>query len=204
VARRLLPALVLAIACASAPVLAQEAPELTPFLGFRFGGGLESLDTGESFALDASPSYGLIFDYPLSDETTFEFVWSAQDSQVDGDGTSLPLDVHYFHFGATYSPGPPRFKRGFVVVTVGATYFDPKAAGAGSETDFSIAAGGGVKLALSERLGLRIEGRGYLTFVNASSAVFCTGGGAGGGCVFSFAGDGFAQAEINVGLTIAF
>jgi len=208
--RRLLPALAVLIAVLPATALAQEAPELTPFLGFRFGGSVESLSSGESFNVSESASYGLVFDYPLSRETTVEFLWSLQDTEVDGsraDGSGpsrFPLDIHYFHVGATYSPGEPRKKRGFVVITVGATHFNPEEGGFGSETRFSVAAGGGVKLKLSERLGLRIEGRGYLTFVNGSSAVFCTGGGAGGGCAFSFAGDAFVQGEIDVGLSIAF
>jgi len=208
--RRSLPVLALLIAVMPAPALAQEAPELTPFLGFRFGGSVESLSTGESFGIDGSGSYGLIFDYPLSPETTFEFVWSVQDTEIenssaDGDGPSrFPLDVHYFHLGATYSPGQPRKQRGFVVITIGATHFNPEEGGFGSETRFSVAAGGGAKFKLNERLGLRIEGRAYLTFVDGSGAAFCTGGGAGGGCAFSFTGDAFVQGEINVGLSIAF
>jgi opacity protein-like surface antigen len=187
--------------------LGQEATELTPFLGLRFGGGFESLSTGDSFDVGGSASYGLIFDRPLSKETTFEFVWSLQDTELDGSGADtdvpsrIPLDVHYFHFGATYSPGEPRKRRGFAVMTAGATYFDP-GGDFGSETRFSVAAGGGAKFKLSERLRLRVEGRGYLTFVDGSAAVFCTGGGAGGGCAFSFVGDAFVQGEINVGLSI--
>jgi len=208
--RRSLLALALLIAMMPASARAQEAPELTPFLGFRFGGSVDSVSTGESFSIDPSGSVGLIFDYPLSPETTFKFVWSLQDTEIDGsraDGTGpsrFPLDIHYFHFGATYSPGPPRKRRGYVVITAGATHFDPDASGFGSDTRFSMAAGGGVKLKLSDRLGLRIEGRGYLTFVSSSSDVFCSGGGAGASCAFSFTGDAFLQGEIDVGLSIAF
>jgi hypothetical protein len=208
--RRSLPALVLLIAVVPSTTLSQEAPELTPFLGLRFGGSVESVSSGDTFDIDSSASYGLVFDYPLSGETTVQFLWSLQDTEVDasgadGDGPSrFPLDVHYFHVGTTYSPGQPRKKRGFVGITVGATHFNPEAGGFGSETRFSVAAGGGVKLKLSERLRLRIEGRAYLTFVSSNSAVFCTGGGSGASCAFSFSGDAFVQGEIDVGLSIAF
>ena len=43
-----------------------------------------------------------------------------------------------------------------------------------------------------------------ITFAGGSSSLFCTGGGAGGGCLFTFNGDVVLQASIDVGLIIAF
>jgi hypothetical protein len=191
----------LVMACSSAG--AGDTFQLTPFIGFQFGGGVENLSDGSDFDVDPSASYGLVFDKTLKNkETTFEFVWNRQDTRIDVERLSgrFPLVIDYFHFGATYSPSE---SDGFVVVTAGATYFDP-GGGYGSETKFSVAAGGGIRKMFNDTLGLRVEGRAYLTFAGGSSAIFCTGGGGGGNCLFAFSGDAVVQAEIDAGLILAF
>jgi len=195
-------ALVGLLALSTSSAHAADNMQLTPLLGLQLGGGVETLDDGDDFDIATSLSYGLIFDKRLANkETTLELLWNRQDTDIDvKDQGSLSLSINYLHVGATYSPSG---SDGFVVVTAGATYFDP-GGGFSSETKFSVAAGGGVRKMFNDSLGLRVEGRGYLTFAGGSSQIFCTGGGGGGGCLFSFNGDVVLQAEIDVGLIIAF
>ena len=57
---------VLLSACYLSPARAQDAArfELTPFVGYRFGGTLEVEDSDGSFELDDAMSYGLILNFP--------------------------------------------------------------------------------------------------------------------------------------------
>ena len=69
------------------------------------------------------------------------------------------------------------------------------------EPDRTIAASLGVGLLyhVSDRVGLRLEARGWFTFTESSGAVFCAGG-----CVVAFSGSGFGQGELTAGLRFAF
>src|SRR5262245_6790470 len=101
------PVLAASLALAPSPARAGDTFQVTPFVGFQFGGGVENLSDGRDFDVDPSMSYGLIFDKRLQNpETTFEFVWNRQDTRIDVERLSgrFPLVIDYFHFGATYSP----------------------------------------------------------------------------------------------------
>lgn len=201
--RLVVPVLSALLLAAPSPSRAGDSYQLTPFLGLQFGGGVETLSDGTDFDVDPSVSYGLVFDKTLkNEETTFELVWNRQDTRIDVENQTgnFPLAIDYFHVGATYSPSG---SGGFVVVTAGATYFDP-GDGFDSATKFSVAAGGGIRKMFTERLGLRVEGRGYLTFAGGSSSIYCSGGGGGANCLFAWSGDVIAQAEIDLGLIVAF
>lgn len=200
--RRLLPVVVLLVVVAPGIARADDSKmQITPFVGIRFGGGLETLSDGTDFDIDPSGNLGLIFDKRLKNpETTFQFVWSRQATEVDVENQTedFDLDIDYFHVGATYSP-----ENGFVVVTVGGTRFDPEG-DFSSETMFSVAAGGGVRKMFNERLGFLVEGRAWVTFAGGSSNLFCSGGGGGSSCLFTFDGDVIVQASVDIGLIIAF
>lgn len=202
--RLAVPVIAASLVMAPSSAHAEDVFQLTPFVGFQFGGGVEDRSDGSDFDVDPSASYGLVFDKRLekNKEASLEFVWNRQDTQIDVENRPgrFPLAIDYLHVGATYSPSG---SDGFVVVTAGATYFDP-GGGYGSETKFSLAAGGGIRKMFDERLGLRVEGRAYLTFAGGSSSLFCSGGGGGGNCLFTFSGDAVVQAEIDVGLIVAF
>jgi hypothetical protein len=82
---------------------------------------------------------------------------------------------------------------------VGATQFSPGAGGYSSEFKPSLNVGLGYYVPLGERLALRVEARGYLTFVNSSGGFLCSGG-----CVVILRSDAFTQYEAKVGLTARF
>ena len=199
--RRLAPVVALLVVVAPGIARADSKMQIAPFVGIRFGGGLETLSDGTDFDINPSANFGLIFDKRLKNpETSFQFVWSRQATEVDVESQmeEFDLDIDYFHVGASYSPG-----NGFVVVTVGGTRFDPEG-GFSSETKFSVAAGGGVRKMFNERLGFLVEGRAWVTFAGGSSKLFCSGGGGGSSCVFTFDGDVIVQASVDIGLIIAF
>lgn len=179
--------------------------ELTPFAGYRFGGGLEDLATGGTVALDDGISYGLILGIPWNAQhrSRLEVIWSWRDTTVDTAGTGDPtfdLDVHYLHLNGMV-PFATSIDRLDVLLSIGAgaTFMLPGIDGAGSELRFSVSGAVGLLFSVSDRVGIRIEARGWYTFTAAGGAVFCSDG-----CVVAFSGSGFGQGELTAGLQFSF
>lgn len=179
--------------------------ELTGFGGWRFGGGFESLATGADLDLDGSLSYGLIFSIPWKAEhrSRLEVVWSAQNTSLASPVYGEPafdLDVHYLHLSGMV-PFHTSIAKLDTLLTAGAgvTYMQPGIDGAGSEIGFSVSFGGGLIYHISDRVGIRLDARGWFTFTEGGAAVFCSGG-----CVVAFGGSGFGQIDVTAGLQLAF
>jgi hypothetical protein len=147
---------------------APPAFELTPFIGYRTGGDLEMIASGE--------------DVDLRDSRTFAIA------------LNLRIDQ-----GSQYELWKP-----YIVGTLGATRFHADAAEASDDTRFSISLGGGLRVPFSERFSLRLEARGYVTFVDSDSALFCKTGSFGAVCELRASGSTFIQYEVLGGLAFAF
>jgi len=177
--------------------------EVTPFGGYRMGGDFQ-LDTGESLRLDDSGSYGVIIGMDYQENTQLEFLYSHQLSPLKQQNGSSPnetlfdLGVDYFQIGGTYLWDYDRVVP-FLSGGLGATYFNPDDSSYSSLTKFSMSLGGGVKLYATEHIGLRLEGRGYATFMNSGGAVFCSGG-----CQVYVTSDVWLQFEVLAGLIVKF
>jgi hypothetical protein len=179
--------------------------EITPFGGWRFGGGFADLETGADLDLDDSLSYGVILSIPWNDppRSRVELIWSRQDTTVSEAGDTDPvldLDVQYLHFGGMVPFKTPNDRLDTLILGgVGATFMSPGTDGAGSEVLFSLSVGVGLLYRASDHIGIRLEARGYYTFTEADAAIFCAGG-----CVIAFSTGGFGQGELTAGLQIAF
>ncbi len=195
---------VLALAVSWPAVAGDDKIELTPFIGYRFGGEFENYFTGDEYNVSSAESYGATFDYPTSDETKVEVLFSRQPTELRTGGNfgtdAISLDMTYYHVGALYQPSDNEKVQPFVGGTLGATHMKPHFPDTSSETSFSLSFTGGVKLNFSEHIGIRLDGRLYATFVNSNSAIFCGGG----GCTFGFGGNAIWQGEATAGLIIAF
>ena len=179
--------------------------ELTPFAGWRFGGGFSDLETGAGIDLDDGLSYGLILGIPWNAQhrSRLELIWSWQDTTVGGTGTEDPgfdLDVHYLHLSGMvpFATRNPKLDT-LLSLGAGATLMLPDIDGAGSEVRFSASAAVGLLYHVSDRVGIRLEARGWFTFTDASGGIFCSGG-----CAIAFSGSGFAQGELSAGLQLGF
>ena len=187
-----------------APARADWGVSLTPFAGFRFGGSFEDNTTGLDLDVDEGASFGLILDVQATDETEYELFYSFQKTELQGDGRFggdplFDLDIHYLHIGGTYLV-PGERARPFVGGGLGLTYFSPDGPGLDSEIRFSLSLGGGVKIPISKRVGLRFEGRGFLTFLPENSDIFCVSSG-GAACAVRVQGDVFGQVELLAGIS---
>jgi hypothetical protein len=181
--------------------------EITPFIGYQFGGDAYDYWSGTSVSLDDGSTYGLALDIPVGHfgDSFVEIYWSRHDSGARTYGfepISLDLDVDVWQIGGMHEfPGYNPNVRPYVAATVGATSFRANAPWSGSDTFFSAGLGGGVKIMMSNHVGLRLDARGLANFVG-------TGGGSLGcgpnGCWFGFSNDVLWQFEASAGLTIAF
>ena len=182
-----------------------EGFQITPFMGYRMGGQFEEEGTGVELDLAEEETYGIVIDMDVSPGKQYEFFYSYQSSRLTSGGTVDPnaltdMDVEYFQIGGRnyWDKGAART---FIVGSVGATHFDLQSSGLGAETRFSISAGGGVELAVSERVGIRLEGRGFATFFDGEGAFFCDPSSA---CVILVSTEVFVQFEVGAGLTFKF
>jgi hypothetical protein len=196
----------------AAPAIAQdESPRfaLTPFLAYQGGGEFEQTGTGSPLKLDESGSFGLIFDMQLDADRQFEIFYSRQQTEADTAGLLagqpvLDINVEYLQFGGTVAFGESDTTRPYIVATVGAARFEPKASGLDSETFLSFSFGGGVNLFANKPVGLRLEGRLFGTLTNNDTTLFCKTGTDTNFCAVSVNGDVFFQWQAMAGLVVRF
>jgi len=193
----------------SRPVRAADL-EITPFAGYTMGGDFTVTETGQSLSFDDTSSYGIMLDFKQagdekSGESWIELYYSRQQTKLKADqgpfvGTPLfDVNVEYYHIGGTYGQATGKVKP-FVVGTLGATHMVPKGDGLHSETKFSLSLGGGVKLYLTEHVGIRLDARWFGTFFNGSGSAFCSSG----ACLINVQGDVLSQFVANAGVVLAF
>ena len=181
---------------------AQGRFDISPFYGYRWGGGLETV-SGQEINFRDGRAYGLALDYsPLhSPDFKLELLWSRQDSSIDlhgfGGDNRIRLTVDEFQLGAVVEKSSGRFHP-YLSALVGASLFAPEAAD--SEARFSLSIGGGVKFFLLKNLALRADLRGYCTVVDSESAFISVGG----VTVATFHGSTLWQGEISGGVTLSF
>ena len=178
--------------------------EITPFAGFTFGGNFEDNTTGASLKVGESGSLGLILGYRDTPETHYELFYSFQRTDLRGSGTFggnplFDLDIHYLHLGGTYEFPGERTLLPFLSGGLGVTFLVPTGEGLDSSTNFSLSLGGGVKVPVTGRVGLRFEGRGYMTILPDSTEVFCVSSG-GASCAVRVTGDVLWQFQLLGGI----
>jgi len=191
------------------PAMSQKgAIEITPTFGYQWGGSLAGYE-GE-IDLDDGAQYGVILGYRVQKELVVEFFWSYLATHatfepyyltsVDPDllGLESDLGVHYFQLNAVYETGRGKTKP-FLGAGAGIVMFSPE----DSKFDTNIYAAmnfsGGLKVYLSEKIGLRLQGRLLLP-------LYVTGGGfyvgTGGTGVSVGAGIPIVQGDLSAGLII--
>ena len=184
----------------------RDAFELTPFIGYRWGGTVFSSDAfgfGDELQVAASPNFGGDLAIPLGGSgLKLTLMASHQASELQTErglfepGSELgDFDVTYFHGGLQIPFGSSRNAVPYGLFSAGIARLDPQLRGSTAETRFSASGGVGVKLPMSRNAAIRLEGRGYYTSLEqASDCGFCD----------FFVDENFYQAEVNVGFTFSF
>jgi hypothetical protein len=190
----------IALAAAAAPARA-EPPELTGFAGARSGYEFEDGATGADRPADESLTFGLMLGFPLDNDRTLEVNWTHQQVDVaasDDGGADVGLRFDTLTIGGTYEWGQ-RAVRPFVSATAGLALLSPDDSAYDMDLLFAGTLGGGVKVPLSQRVGLRFEGRGVAMLSLDGTAGVCGPG----GCALAFAGSGTGQFELLAGVSVA-
>ena len=184
----------------------ENAFELTPFIGYRWGG---TIFADQTFIFDqdvdvaSSANFGLSFGIPLGDTgMKLELMANRQSSELETDsGLFEPndevadIDVTYFHAGLQFPFARTRNATPYVIVSAGIADLDPKISGLSSEQRFSASAGIGVKVPMSRALAIKVEGRGYYTALEEDNdCQFCD----------YFYNRDFYQGEVTLGVVLSF
>ena len=193
-------AIALALLGAAAPLSAQSV-ELAPILGMRAGGDDFDLVSVRPAVIDHDPVVGVVVDVPLWNGLQVEGLFSHEPINVNVyvDPYTLGARLHgamdHWQAGALQE-----FARGavrpFLSGVLGLTRF---AVEADAEYRFTVGGGGGVKIFPTSRVGVRLDGRVYSTFLDASTSAGICGG---AGCVVGLHVDVSWQFEMTAGLVV--
>ena len=198
-------AVALSLSLFAASNAAAQEVEISPFGGYRFGWGVSSAGGVPVVDDDGGPSFGAVIDIPLGPQyegMVFEALFSRERARVSlqssfGTPPSATVEVDHLLVGVSQElDGSSPRARAFISGLVGLTRY---AAASDNQVRFTIGLGAGGKFFATRHLGLRLEARGYMTFVNLSGVAVCSGG-----CAVAFASNPVFQADLTAGLIVAF
>jgi len=205
-----LAATVLAAAAHAAPQEHVNEVEITPFGGYVAGGEFEDPGTLPGSADDRDrdvkedSSFGVIVNFNAdSPERQYELLYSKQGTQVEG-VVPLDLDIEYLQLGGivNFTDNPRVIP--FFGITVGAARFSPDTSGLDSETKVAFSIGGGLKVPVTDHIGLRLDTRAFVTLLDTEGNIFCVSSSAAAGCRIRAKSDTFVQFSGMLGLTVGF
>lgn len=184
-----------------------QSVELAPFGGYRFGAGVGVVDSAPVVDDDGGVSFGMVVDIPFGDPRggrKFEAVFSREQARVTVQPTffSPPIreltTVDHMMIGMMQEldPLPNAAASAFISGLVGLSRY---AAAGDTEVLFSIGLGAGGRFFATRHLGLRVEGRGYMTIVDLGGAAACSGG-----CTILLRANPVFQADLTAGVIVAF
>jgi hypothetical protein len=190
--------------CLSIPVNGSaQTVEISPVVGYRFGGDFFELVTNQRVDLDGAPAAGLVVNVPLHDGLQVEALFTHQEARITippsllGPASQWRITVDHWQAGGLQEFGSTR-ARPFLTGLLGLTRY---AADGDDEIRFTLSAGGGVKLFPLRRVAARFDGRVFATFVDVDGrAIACSPG----ICLVAFNAQIVWQAEFTAGVTVIF
>ena len=184
--------------------------EITPFVGYRTGGGfnIEDAEGNKAGSVDVGDdaSYGLDLGLYRDDNSFYEFLYSRQPASLDSNDpllNGIDVTVEYYQLGGTamFPDESDRFLP-YLSMTIGATRLS--ASGYDSDTKFSASLGGGLRIPFTENLIATLGLRGYLTFMESNTQFLCISDNGNGTCLLKSSGSTFFQGEAQLGLAFRF
>ncbi len=206
---RLLTASLLLLGASTA---GSQTVEVTPVVGYRFGGSFTAgTGTGPQgdfaeYGVDDAASFGVHVGFRVSRDGEIEALYSRQNTRTTTGGlfTAIPgfdLALESWQAGGNYLFGEEDVRvRPYIGMGLGFTRLLP-GPGASSDSRFSASFAAGAKVWLGRHVGLRLEARGFFTFLGSDNETFCH---TGQGCQVSAAGSGISQGDFRTGLVLRF
>jgi len=200
------------------PSISAQKVEITPFYGYQFNGKATGYN-GDLNIRDAS-SYGIMLDVNVKNGMQVELLYSRSDTRADfvqyrGPTYKLSdMSVNYFQLGFLRTVKKTKKVEMHGIFSLGASLFSPtgtpydeipedEVTGTYYYEDwwfFSITAGGGAKIWLSKKIGIRLEGRLMMPITWAGGGFMVSSGG--GGFYFG-GGSAILQASLTAGIIVA-
>lgn len=179
--------------------------EATLFGGYRDGGEFDDIDpAAEPYKLDSGSVFGVALNLQQTGDAYYELSYNRQSGGVE-DTSQFDMNVEYLHIGGYVQFADPEARfNPYFLLTVGATRFSPDRREFDDVIEPSLAIGGGVKVRFTKNFGLRLEARGYGTFVDSDSDLFCISTPPSLTCEVSVQGDTLIQGQALVGVTLGF
>lgn len=148
--------------------------EITPFIGYQFGGDVTTVYQGQQqdVSVSSSENFGIVLSLGLSEYFQLELLYNTQDTSADAKrfDDSLGLGIDYWQIGMLWGFDPDAQVNPYFVLGLGGAWLSPE--GFSNFSRFSGSIGGGAKIFFSESIGLRLEGRFYATHINNDS-IYC-------------------------------
>lgn len=182
--------------------------EVTPFGAYRFGGEFNESDGNFSIDVDDSESFGIILNARHSPITQWEILYSRQETSANTTGLGLSdpgldMNIEYLQAGGTYLWDGDTVQP-FLAATLGVSRVDITTPGYDSDSFFSFSLGLGLRVAPTNRLGLRLEARSYGTLLDSNSDLFCQFGPSNNICAVRIDGTLMWQVEALAGIVFRF
>lgn len=205
----------LASLAASAQAGAAESPqprvnaiEITPFGGYMAGGEFEdpgvAEDADSDREVEKDSDYGVIFNFNAEGpERQYEVLYAKQATVVEG-ATPLDMDIQYLQVGGIVNFTDHRHVVPFFGGTVGIAQFAPDAAGHSNEILFALTIGGGVKVPITDHIGVRLDTRAFVTMLDSGADLFCASSDETSGCRIGPKSSTFLQYSASLGIVIGF
>jgi hypothetical protein len=173
--------------------------ELAPFAGVQFPGAVAAASSGRTAAFGIGLDYGAALDVAVAEGWRVELLYSRQGTDLSTRGGGrFAVDLERYLIGIEEEKGGPQ-TRFFGVFLAGLTRFAPGFEGYDSDVRATFGLSLGIKHALSDRFGLRAEGRAFFVSVNSGGGVLCSGS-----CLFVFRASGLWQGDLSAGVTLGF
>ncbi|HVY24618.1 MAG TPA: outer membrane beta-barrel protein [Steroidobacteraceae bacterium] len=202
--QRFLTGVVTGVLMASAVQAAEPQVEITPFLTQRGGGGF--YDTaGNDVNLLSKSGTAVAFNWAASEHgSQYELLYSRQSTHIDTT-TPAAMRVEYLQLGGTTLIGnEDAHVVPYASGGIGAARFSPDSGSSlTEETRWAFSLGAGIRIPIVNHVRLRFEARGYLTWLDGSSSLFCNKG-ATAPCPIQARGQTLFQYEALGGISFGF
>jgi len=192
-------------AAADSPRPEPQQFEISPFAGYRLGGGFRMADTGQRISLADHDSFALAVDLRADDQTQYEVFYSRESTTLRGTGFApVGTVVEYLQIGGTVLLDDESRVKPYFGGGLGVARLSPDLAGGREDTRFALSLSLGLRAPLSQHFALRLEARGFWTPLNTDSAVFCRADQGDALCRVRVRGSGFVQGDFLAGLAYTF
>lgn len=167
----------------------EPGPEISVMSGYMWGGKLTTVNG--DLKIEDGANLTVALDVPLASGITGELIYTRLDSELSFKGrdqngrfvdtTFYDMSTNYIQLGGMRTVQTGTNLVPFGIFAIGATIFSPKSSTANDEWALSFALGGGLKYYLSDRIGLRLDGRFLFPVYLTGGGFFCGTGGCGAG-----------------------